>query len=162
MSLTCGNCLHLARLLGSILASAATGGIASTLNNSNESWGIPIRLQLVFPGLVIFLIWTLPESPRWQYTHAQPNEAKEMLVYYHGEGKEESVWVHLQLAEYEKYLHVDGSDRRWWDYKSLFQRKVTRRSLVCACTVAIFGQCSGNGESVDIQRLRNKLILKPL
>lgn len=32
---------------------------------SHAAWRAPIALQLVFAIVVIFVVWGLPESPRW-------------------------------------------------------------------------------------------------
>ena len=53
-------------LVGAILASGAVRGGLDI--KSNNSWLIPIWLQIVFPGLIIVFAFFLPESPRWLYT----------------------------------------------------------------------------------------------
>jgi hypothetical protein len=45
------------------------------------------------------------------------DKAKAMLTRYHGEGNPDSIWVELQLREYEEYLEMEGADKRWWDYR---------------------------------------------
>lgn len=138
--------LTASRVIGSIIASAATRGSATLFPNNNRSWEIPTSLQLVFPSLIALCIWTLPESPRWLYAHGKKAEAAKIIVEYHGEGCVDSLWVRMQMAEYEKFLSTNGSDTSWWEFTTLFQQKSSRRRLFCACAVAIFGQCSGNGK----------------
>jgi sugar porter (SP) family MFS transporter len=129
--------------VGSILASGSARGSAGL--TGNKAWQIPVWLQCAFPGLCLILTWALPESPRWQYVNGKREKAKEMLTWYHGEGNPDSVWVQMQLREYEEYLEVDGADKRWWDYRALFKDRASRYRLACNCTIAIFGQWSGNG-----------------
>ncbi|TEY43453.1 hypothetical protein BOTCAL_0370g00010 [Botryotinia calthae] len=100
---------------------------------------------MAFPGLCIVLVWALPEKPRWQYVHGKRDKAKTMLTRYHGEGNPNSIWVEMQLREYEEYLELDGAGKRWWDYRALFKDKASRYRLACNCTIAIFGQGAGNG-----------------
>tara|TARA_R110002003_G_scaffold1035_5_gene22092 strand:+ start:6395 stop:7606 length:1212 start_codon:yes stop_codon:yes gene_type:complete len=102
-------------------------------------------MQILFPGLILLLAWFLPESPRWLYTRGRQSDAKKVLAKYHGEGREDSVWVSLQLREYEEYLNMDGGDKRWWDYGALFKTRSARYRLACNCIFAIFAQWSGNG-----------------
>lgn len=93
--------------VGSILSSGAVRG-AITLH-TNQSWQIPIWLQMVFAGLVIGFCWMIPESPRWLYVHGKREKAIETLTKWHGYGNRDSLWVKLQLSEYEAHLNVDGS-----------------------------------------------------
>lgn len=93
--------------VGSILSSGAVRG-AITLT-TNESWQIPIWLQMVFAGLVICFCWTIPESPRWLYVNGKKEKAVQTLTKWHGYGNRDSLWVKLQIAEYEAHLNLDGS-----------------------------------------------------
>ena len=87
----------------------------------------------------------LPESPRWLYVQNKQESAKAMLTKYHGNHNPDSIWVQLQLREYEEYLNMDGADKRWWDYRALFRSRASCYRLACNCTVSIFGQWAGNG-----------------
>lgn len=40
---------------------------------------------------------------------------------------------------------MDGGDKRWWDYRSLFKTRSARYRLACNCTFAVFAQWAGNG-----------------
>lgn len=129
--------------VGSILAAGVARG--STSLPGNQSWIMPVWLQILFPGLVAILAWFLPESPRWLYTRGKYSEAKKALTRFHGEGNPDSVWVTMQLREYEEYLDMDGGDKRWWDYRALFKTRGARYRIACNVTVAVFGQWAGNG-----------------
>lgn len=102
-------------------------------------------LQLLFSALIVLIVFFLPESPRWLYVNNRFGEAKAMLTKYHGEGNSDSIWVTLQLREYEEFLDMDGSDKRWWDYRALFRDKASRYRLLCNIIVTVFGQWAGNG-----------------
>ncbi|CCT61161.1 hypothetical protein IAQ61_005020 [Plenodomus lingam] len=132
--------------VGSILAA----GVARGSNNlpGNQSWKVPVWLQMLFPALILLLAWFLPESPRWLYTRGRQSEAKKVLTRYHGNGNEDSIWVSMQIREYEEYLNMDGGDKRWWDYGSLFKTRQARYRMACNCIFVIFAQWAGNG-SVD-------------
>lgn len=93
--------------IGSILASSAVrGGIGLS---TNESWQIPVWLQMVFSGGIICTCWMIPESPRWLYVNGKREKAAAVLTKWHGLGDPESVWVRLQLSEYEAHLNATGS-----------------------------------------------------
>jgi sugar porter (SP) family MFS transporter len=129
--------------VGSILSSGAVRG-AITLD-TNQSWQIPIWLQMVFSGLVICFCWMIPESPRWLYVHGKREKAIATLTKWHGYGNRDSLWVKLQVSEYEAHLNVDGSDKKFWDYRTLFNRRSNFYRLACNCVFAIFAQWAGNG-----------------
>ncbi|RYP61046.1 hypothetical protein DL771_010274 [Monosporascus sp. 5C6A] len=127
---------------GAIIAS---GAARAGLNSGGDySWRLITWLQMLFSGLICLFSLFIPESPRWLYVHNKHAEAKAMLTKYHGQGNEESVWVKLQLQEYEELLNMDGADKRWWDYSALFRDRASVYRLSCNVIVSIFGQWAGN------------------
>ena len=135
------------RFTGSILAS----GVARAGENhkSDLSWRIIIWIQLLFGVVILVAAFFLPESPRWLYVNNKQEQAKAMLVKYHGEDNPDSEWVNLQLNEYEELLELDGADKRWWDYSALFKNRSTCYRLFCNCSVTIFGQWAGNCKNIS-------------
>lgn len=127
---------------GSILAAGAVRG--SLDDKAAHSWVIPVWLQILFAGIVVIFVWFLPESPRWLYVNGKREECRRILTKYHGQGNENSIWVNLQLREYEEYLELDGSDKRWWDYRALFRDRASRYRIACNIVISIFGQWAGN------------------
>lgn len=63
---------------GAIPAAAVTFG--TNYITSNLSWRLPLILQAVPSGLVVCLVWLLPESPRWLIMRGRNEEAKAFLV----------------------------------------------------------------------------------
>lgn len=43
------------------------------------AWRVPIACQVIFAFVVIFLVFGLPESPRWLYYHDRHEEALQVL-----------------------------------------------------------------------------------
>lgn len=128
---------------GSILAA---GSVLGALHlPGTRSWQIPVWLQLVFSSLICLGALFIPESPRWLYVHNKREKAKNLLTKWHGLGNPESPWVKLQLAEYEQFLNTEGSDKRWWDYRPLFNSRASRYRVACNCVFVIFAQWAGNG-----------------
>lgn len=129
--------------VGSILAAGAVRGAINL--SGNISWGLPVWLQLVFSGIICVFAILIPESPRWLYVHGKKDKARAMLTKWHGYGNPDSEWVKLQLNEYEQFLNTEGSDKRWWDYRKLFNNRASRYRLACNCIFSIFAQWAGNG-----------------
>ncbi|KAF2140766.1 uncharacterized protein K452DRAFT_50984 [Aplosporella prunicola CBS 121167] len=128
--------------VGSIVAA---GAIRGALNDkAANNWTIPIWLQMMFSGLIVLFVWFLPESPRWLYTRGKREQCRQVLTTYHGGGNPDSVWVMLQLREYEEYLELEGADKRWWDYRCLFRDRASRYRIACNIVISIFGQWAGN------------------
>lgn len=128
--------------LGAVLAAAVLRGCVQY--TSNKSWLIPTWLQLSFPAILLAGCLFFPESPRWLYTHGRFEGCKAILTKYHGNGNPDSLWVHLQMREFEEELELDGADKRWWDYRALFNsRAALYRVLLCAVAVSIFSQWTG-------------------
>ncbi|KAJ4858034.1 sugar transporter domain-containing protein [Trichoderma breve] len=124
-----------------IAAGAARGGLNI---GGNASWRLITWLQCLFAGIIIVLSPWIPESPRWLYVHNKGEKAVAVLAKYHGRGNSESPWVKLQLQEYEEFLNLDGSDKRWWDYRALFHTRASVYRLCCNLWVSVAAQWAGN------------------
>ena len=128
-------------LVGSILASGAVRGGLDI--KSNTSWLLPIWLQMFFPSFIIIGAFLVPESPRWLYAHNKREAALNVLTKWHGNGNRDSPWVKLQIAEYEEHIELDGSDKRWWDYRGLFNKRSSVYRIAVACWFSAFAQWCG-------------------
>ncbi|KAI9740999.1 MAG: hypothetical protein M1834_002710 [Cirrosporium novae-zelandiae] len=110
-----------------------------------KAWRIPVWLQMLFAGIVFCFCLFLPESPRWLIAHDRHEEALDVMAKYHGEGSRDSPIVQLEYREMVEDISITGSDKRWWDYRELFNsREVGYRSLL-VIFMGFFGQWSGNG-----------------
>lgn len=133
------NCCY---YLGAILAAAVLRGCVHY--TTNMAWLIPTWLQMLFPGILLIGCVIFPESPRWLYVHGQAEKCREILVKYHGNDNPESLYVRLEMHEFAEELELDGADKRWWDYRSLFNsRAAIYRAILCAVAVSAFSQISG-------------------
>ncbi|KAB8067326.1 general substrate transporter [Aspergillus leporis] len=109
------------------------------------SWRIPIWLQMVFSGLVLLSCFTIPESPRWLISQDKHEAALKVLTDYHGDGDRNAPIVQLEYREMLADISKTGSDKRWWDYRELFNSRETRYRSILVIFMAFFGQWSGNG-----------------
>ena len=72
------------------------------------------------------------------------DEALTVLARYHGEGSISHPIVQLQLKEMKYQIATNASDKKWWDYRELWNSHSARRRLICVMGMATFGQLSGN------------------
>lgn len=79
--------------------------------------------------ITLALVWFIPESPRWYIAHGDQGKARELLVKYHGNGDPNSRIVDLEMRQMIEAIDVNGADKRWYDWRSLFK---TRADRVCS------------------------------
>lgn len=127
-------------------AIAAAGACRACLKyESSLAWRIPIWCQLISSGFVVLLVWLIPESPRWLYSHGHREKAWDVITNYHGEGSRENAYVVLQIREYEDAISLEGSDKRAWDFKGLVNSKANRWRLLCVGIASFLSQWSQAG-----------------
>ncbi|KAF2427264.1 general substrate transporter [Tothia fuscella] len=130
--------------MGGIPGAFVPAGTAKILNSS-ASWRIPIWVQMCYSGLVVLGVFFLPETPRWLIANDRSDEALGVMAKYHGEGDRNSPIVQLEYAEMMEDISTTGSDKRWWDYRELFNSPEVRYRSMLVIAMAFFGQWSGNG-----------------
>ncbi|CAI6335746.1 unnamed protein product [Periconia digitata] len=118
---------------------------ATSTMPGTRSWRIPVWLQMVFAGVVLLCSPFLPETPRWLIANDRHEEALNTMAKYHGEGSRDSPIVQLEYKEMVEDISVTGSDKRWWDYRELFNSREQRYRTMLVLSMGIFGQWSGNG-----------------
>lgn len=117
-----------------------TSGIEGT-----RAWRIPVWLQMVFAGIVLCLSPFLPETPRWLIANDRHEEALDTMAKYHGEGSRYNPIVELEYKEMVEDISVTGSDKRWWDFRDLFNCREQLYRTMLVVSMAFFSQWSGNG-----------------
>lgn len=126
---------------------SATGMMVATGKWGSEmSWRLPLWIQVVPAGLNVVTAFTCPESPRWLYSRGKPEEARKILAKLHSQtGDIHSPLVEIQMEEIVEYVKLDGSDKRWWDFRPLFRTRSDRYRALMVAIIGAFGQLSGNG-----------------
>ncbi|TQN70319.1 Lactose permease [Colletotrichum shisoi] len=110
-------------------------------------WRVPVWCQLATSGIVVIFVFFLPESPRWLVANDRHEEAAKILTALHGENDPDHPIVQLQMKEMLAQISSEASDKRWWDYRELWNTRSARRRLICVLGMAIMGQASGNSLS---------------
>jgi MFS family permease len=129
--------------LGAIIAAWTCFG---TLQNQTGhiQWRLPTGLQCLMPGIQLFAVWLLPESPRWLISKGKEEQARRVLVKYHGNNDDNDEFVAWEYAEILNTLRLEKetSDGGWME---LVRTKGNRKRCALIIATAIFSQCSGNG-----------------
>ncbi|KAF7790702.1 hypothetical protein EIP86_001658 [Pleurotus ostreatoroseus] len=127
--------------LGSIVAAWTTFGTFHI--PSSWSWRIPSALQALPSVFQIFLIWFVPESPRWLFSKGREEEALKILAYYHGDGDRNHPIVEYEFEEIRQAIALDreAADVGWM---TLIKTPGNRRRLRIMIAIAFFSQWSGN------------------
>ena len=113
--------------------------------STNWAWRLPVILQAVPSLLVVFFVWFLPESPRWLISHGKTDRARNILVKYHGDGDATSAVAALELSQIQESLACEAelSDKRWWDYRTLFNSRPALYRIWLVMLVTVFSQFIG-------------------
>jgi hypothetical protein len=76
--------------------------------------------------------------------HDRHEDALDVMAKYHGEGDRNSPIVQLEYREMMEEISITGSDKRWWDYRELFNSSEVRyrTMLVIAMGVYFHFPCS--------------------
>ena len=135
--------------------STAAGGRVTSY-----TWRIPTILQCVFLIPMIFILWIIPETPRWLVAHDRHEEALAVLrrLYAKKLGEEEIKAAHKAIVEtvaieesvgsgsWKDLLHNDGtiirSSSRYLDL-IVFAEIQSQRRLLIACAIQAFQQLGG-------------------
>jgi len=128
--------------IGSIVAAGITLGTFDM--PSSWSWRIPSLLQVFPSALQISLMFLIPESPRWLISQDRGEEALQVLIKYHAEGDENSVFAKAEYAQIQATLalEAEASKRSWLE---MVATSGMRKRVLIASALGLFTQWSGNG-----------------
>ncbi|KAI0075843.1 general substrate transporter [Panus rudis PR-1116 ss-1] len=128
--------------LGSIVAAWTTFGTFHI--PTSWSWRIPSALQATPSVVQVFLIWFIPESPRWLCSKGREDEALQTLAYYHANGNAEDPLVEYEFEEIKAAIKFDREVAANVGWLSLIRTPGNRRRLRIMVAIAFFSQWSGN------------------
>ncbi|KAK7447455.1 hypothetical protein VKT23_014164 [Stygiomarasmius scandens] len=128
---------------GAIIAAWTTFGTFKV--NNTWAWRIPSALQGLPSVLQIFLIWFMPESPRWLVSKGREDEALKILAYYHGDSNRDDPLVRYEFEEIKASIDFDTNVAANVGWKALFSTPGNRKRMRIIIAIAFFSQWSGNG-----------------
>lgn len=127
-------------VLGYVIGAWATYGCFRIPNQ--WSWRLPTLVQVVPSAYQLSLIFFSPESPRWLVAKGKNEEAKAILVKYHGECDPHSPVVAFEYAEIQEVIAREAEQNITW--KEFFSSIPNLKRIGLCFATAVFSQSSGN------------------
>lgn len=109
------------------------------------SWRIPSILQIMIPTIALPGLLLAPESPRYLVSVGKIEEARDVLLKYHGGGNSNDEVPSLELDEIVQTLRREKAANESSGWADLFKTRGTRHRAYITITMGIFGQWCGNG-----------------
>lgn len=128
--------------LGSIIAAWTTYGTLVHLS-TNTQWRLPSGLQCLMPGIQMLALYFVPESPRYHIARGQGENARQMLIKYHGNGME-TQFVQWEYEEISDTIRLEREAATSSGWAELVRTAGNRKRCILIISTAIFSQCSGN------------------
>ena len=127
-------------VLGYVIGAWAT--FACYRIDSAWSWRLPTLIQIVPSIYQGSLIYFCPESPRWLLAKGRAEEAKAILIKYHGECDPASDLVAFEYAEIQQTIAMERENNMTW--KQFFSSVPNLKRIALCFFTALFSQASGN------------------
>jgi MFS family permease len=129
--------------VGGLVAAWATFG---TRNYAGDwAWRIPSLLQVAVPVAACIGLIAAPESPRWLISVGRHEEARAILVKYHGDGDDSSPLAAFEYEEITQTLALEKEAAASTTYADMFKTKGRRHRSFITVTLGIFAQWNGVG-----------------
>ncbi|KIW95005.1 uncharacterized protein Z519_04985 [Cladophialophora bantiana CBS 173.52] len=111
---------------------------------SQWSWKLPCILQLALPAYQVVMVWFCPESPRWLISKGRIEEARQILIKYHGNGVENEI-IRVEMEEIMGGIEADKTmiKANWQGLKTILGTKGNRHRLWICIVTAVGSQALG-------------------
>ncbi|KAI9461627.1 general substrate transporter [Lactarius psammicola] len=131
-------------LAGTLSDDVSDDGTVST--KSSWSWRVPVLIQGVGPLLQVFLIWIVPESPRWLVSKGRERKAAKILARFHSVGFDErNPLVLFEISQIRRSLRMEKRIDKRVSFSTLFATPGNRKRMRIVLGLTLFSQWSGNG-----------------
>lgn len=113
--------------------------------SSSWSWRLPCILQIALPTYQAFMIYLCPESPRWLVTKGRFEDARKILIKYHGDGVETEL-VKVEIQEIMASVEADATELNLNadGIKSILSSRGNLHRLWISFLTAVGSQCIGS------------------
>ncbi|CAK7238450.1 hypothetical protein SEUCBS140593_010700 [Sporothrix eucalyptigena] len=133
--------------IGAIYASWSTFGTSHM--TTSWSWRIPSILQGTLPLLQFIFLYFVPESPRWLIAQGRHNEARALLMKWHGGGRDDDeeivAFIDHEMRQIDESVATEQHALRTTGYLDLLRTPGNRRRTIIAAIVGFFAQWNGIG-----------------
>ena len=124
--------------IGSSLVAWATFGTRDY--TSSWSWRIPSLLQAAIPLVGLAGIIMCPESPRFLVSVGRVEDARRILVEYHGGGDPASALISFEMAEMQRTIQLETEASRSSSWADLVRTKGNRYRTFLSVSLGLFAQ----------------------
>lgn len=128
---------------GAIVAAWSTFGTFHI--NTSWSWRVPSVLQALPSIFQVFLMWFLPESPRFLIRKGRDEEAIAILTKYHANGNREDPLIEFEYNEIKEAIAAEEEAKKAVSFLQLFSNRANLRRMRIIIAIGFFSQWSGNG-----------------
>ncbi|KAL3459530.1 sugar transporter [Aspergillus heterothallicus] len=128
--------------VGSLIAAWATFGVRDY--TTSWSWRIPSLLQIAIPLVTLPGFLLAPESPRFLIAKDKIEEARKILVHYHGGGVHNPI-IDAEIEEIMHTLRTEHEAKKANSWSDMLKTKGNRHRTLISTTLGIFSQWNGVG-----------------
>ena len=107
------------------------------------SWRLPCLLQALFSFLCFFVLFFVPESPRWLAHRDRLDDALIALASTHSDGDRTDPVALEQFQEIVNTLEAERRAGKKLTYKEVLRTPNSRRRLMLVVSVAVLAMSSG-------------------
>lgn len=130
---------------GATLAAWISYGTSFMDESNSLAWRLPSALQAVLPFMQLIGTFFRPESPRYLVDASREDDAKKVLMKYHGgDDPANSLLVDMELNEFRTAIVHDKTVQEV-GWRSFLRTKANRRRLFIVMWLAMTQQLCGNG-----------------
>jgi MFS family permease len=102
-------------------------------------WRGPLGIALIFPVLMLLVIFIVPESPRWLLMVGQEEKARDIVMkLHHVSNDPDQEYARSEFYQMQKQTEFDKTLNPTW--KQMFMKPSYRKRAVIACAFAFIGQ----------------------
>lgn len=130
--------------LGAIIAAWTTCGTLVHMTVDLQ-WPLPTALQCLMSGIQLCVLYLIPGTPRWHISKGRDEEAKAIIIKYHGNNDQQDAFAKWKYTEIRETIHLEREfaiNSRWYE---LVRTPSNRKRCALIILIAIFSQCSSNG-----------------